>query len=72
VLAIPPYTVIDMSDKDQRWAVVCEAKERSTCEDYIRVKQLGQCDVFKESGEELYRGLCKTSRAESNSNDLSQ
>ena len=63
MFVIPPYTIIDISDQNQQWSVVVEAKSRKAVTDYLEAHGLAECDVFKESGEELYRGLCKVSTA---------
>jgi hypothetical protein len=59
----PTYTVIDIGDPAKNLAVVCEATSRKEVTDYLRDYGLAKCDVFKEAGEETYRGICKVSLA---------
>lgn len=68
-MLITPYVVIDLSSNNDL-AVVCEAATRKECEDYIRAKRLAKCDVFKEHGEELYRGICEVVTVETNTQNL--
>jgi transketolase C-terminal domain/subunit len=61
---IPDYKIVSLTDQKQL-AVVCEATTRVECEDYLRAKRLAECDVFKESGEEIYRGICPVTTVKS-------
>ena len=55
-LSVQPYAIDDVQNRNL--SVVCEATTRAECEDYIRAKRLAECQVLKESGEELYKGIC--------------
>lgn len=67
---VQPYHVIDLADKKRQLEVVCEATSRREVSDYLRAHGLAKCDVFKESGEELYRGICEVKTIKVYADDL--
>jgi hypothetical protein len=68
-LPVADYQVIDISDKHRNLAVVCEATSRTEVSDYLKSYGLAKCDVFKESGEERYRGICEVTVVKSDENN---
>ena len=69
-LSIIDYQVIDIENRNRSLAVVCEATSRTECEDYLRVKRLAECECFKESDEEIYRGICRVTTVKSNEDKI--
>jgi hypothetical protein len=65
-LTFPAYQ-IDSTDGRQ-YAVVCEATSRKEVSDYLATYSMAKCDVFKESGVELYRGICEVTTVTSDAN----
>lgn len=64
-LPLQAYEVIDISNRHQAHTVVVEATSRKEVSDYLKAHGLAECDVFKEDGEEVYRGICKVTTVNS-------
>jgi hypothetical protein len=53
------YVIQDISDGKRNLVVVAEADNKVDAERFIRDKELRECEVYKEQGEELYRVICE-------------